>query len=208
MNESGFPTLHGDWLRRSGVMSGGSEVARQTVYRCADGYVSAMLAGGVHQHTLAEVVRWMDECGEAPEWLKQIDFSTWTAEKMTTSSSAELMQQVRAMERTVEEFFCGFTRQEIYRQALDRRLLIAPVATVEDIGADEQLAARDYFRSVHYPALGRDLEMVGPFAKMTASPFASPAPSPTLGQHNEAVLCDELGLSATDLQRLYSQKVV
>jgi crotonobetainyl-CoA:carnitine CoA-transferase CaiB-like acyl-CoA transferase len=79
---------------------------------------------------------------------------------------------------------------------------------MDDIGVDEQLAARDYFQTVHYPAVGRDLRVVGPFAKMTRTPLAAAAPSPALGQHTEAILRGERGLSTEDLGRLYSQGVI
>jgi benzylsuccinate CoA-transferase BbsE subunit len=184
-------------------------VAREKVFRCANGYVSLYLTGaGPFLRTSNEIVRWMDEHGAAPEWLKKVDFTDWVTERFTTEETTELKTVIRACEAAVAEFLQRFTRQEIYAFALERNLLIAPVATVEDLAADKQLASRDYFQTVDYPALGTELTLVGPFAKLSASPVVPPRPSPTLGEHNEEILSGELGVTQDDMQRLFAQRVL
>src|ERR1700722_20342890 len=65
MNEQAFPLLHGDYLRRNGVYSGARAVARQTVYRCADGFVTSSLTGGTatFAESTGKLIAWMDEEG-------------------------------------------------------------------------------------------------------------------------------------------------
>jgi crotonobetainyl-CoA:carnitine CoA-transferase CaiB-like acyl-CoA transferase len=96
----------------------------------------------------------------------------------------------------------------MYQFAVEKGLMIAPVSTVRDIADDEQLAARNYFQTVEHQGLGRPLTLVGPFAKLSASPMAQAAPAPSLGEHNVEVLVGELGLESDDLQILYSQRAI
>jgi crotonobetainyl-CoA:carnitine CoA-transferase CaiB-like acyl-CoA transferase len=208
MNETPFPILHGDILRRSGDMSGSPAVARRDVWPCADGHVVFKFSGGPYSHTASTIVAWMDELGMAPDWLRSLDVSTWVSARFATDVSPEFMAEVRAAEDAIMSFLKGMTRREIYRYAVDRDLLLAFVATAEDIAEDDQLAAREYFQTVYQPALDRELTLVGPFAKMTATPLVEMTPAPTLGQHNSEILGGELGVQSEELQFLFSKGVI
>ena len=208
LSESPYPLLHGDVLRRSGVKSGGQRVSRTLVYPCNDGHVMFLLTGGAYSHSAEQIVEWMEEEGAAPDWIKAVDFSTWSPEKFSTDLSDEFVRLVGECEDVVTDFFSRFSRQEIYRVALERGLMIAPVATVEDIAVDEQLAAREYFQTAWNEALDRELTYVGPFAKLSAAPLARVASAPQLGQDNEVVLGEELGLRSEELQYLYATSVI
>ena len=91
-------------------------------------------------------------------------------------------------EDEVERFLMRFTRKEIHAVSRARRMLIAPIATVDDVAHDEQLASRDFFRTVKHPTLDREITLPGAFAKFSQTPALDPRPAPTLGQHNQEVL--------------------
>src|SRR5262249_15102778 len=192
---------------RTGTLVGAGTVARKAVHKCADGYVTFVLAGAAFADTSRELVRWMDDRGAAPEWLKNIDFSTWTLERFATASDPEFLQLVKASEEAVEQFLEGISRHEIYRFALDRHVMIAPVATIEDVASDEQLADREFFHSVHFPALDRELTLPGPFARFSSSPMTGPTPAPRLGEHTADIL-RELGVENEALQYLFGRGVI
>src|SRR5438445_10290625 len=71
MNEQAMPLLHGDYLRRSGVFTGAIGGRRKTVFKCKDGYVSGLLAGGAYLPSTNAIIAWMKEEGAAPDWLAQ-----------------------------------------------------------------------------------------------------------------------------------------
>ncbi len=75
MNEQAMPILHGDHLTRTGVYTGGLGARRKMVYRCRDGYVSAVIGAGAW---LKALVDWLAEAGFATEWMKQKDWAIWT----------------------------------------------------------------------------------------------------------------------------------
>ncbi len=202
MNEQAMPILHGEVQRRGGVFTGLVGTRRKMVFKCADGHVSGLLAGGPLADSMNALVKWMDEKGLAADWMKQKDWSAWIPGvfmKMTDRDRFE----VDDFEERVQQFFLTMTKREIYEGALSRRILLAPVATVADIAGDEQLRAREFFVDVdHSDTLGRTLRLPGAFAKLSVTPIGAPARAPRTGEHNRDVYCGLLGVTAAQLSRL------
>ena len=196
MNEQAYPVLHGEFLRRTGPLMGSADIARRTVYPCADGYVTFILTGGSpYANSSRLLVDWMVEEGAAPDWLKDIDFDEWTLARFMADRDRAFMNLVRQGEQAVQESFSGKTKMELYLGAIERRILLAPVSTPRDIAEDRQLAARDYFRTVRHETVGKDLRLPGRFARFSAVSTGHLSPAPRLGEHNMDVYRDLLGVS-------------
>jgi len=71
----------------------------------------------------------------------------------------------------------------------------------------EHAAARDMVRSVKHPTAG-ELKMLGIPFRFSATPASVRRPPPTLGQHTEQVLRDELGLPDERIAALRAEKVI
>jgi crotonobetainyl-CoA:carnitine CoA-transferase CaiB-like acyl-CoA transferase len=71
----------------------------------------------------------------------------------------------------------------------------------------EHAAARDMVRSVKHPTAG-ELKMLGIPFRFSATPASVRRPPPTLGQHTEQVLRDELGLSDERIGALRAEKII
>lgn len=91
-------------------------------------------------------------------------------------------------------------KREIFEKAQDMGLAFAYVASPEDILGWEHLRERDYFTKVLHPVAGELEYPVGPYKARGFEWELKPAP--TLGQHNQEVYGDLLGLSKIDLVRL------
>ncbi len=78
----------------------------------------------------------------------------------------------------------------------------------EEMTEDPHLVARDFFQSITHPEAGthRYPGPMGKFTRNSLTPVRGPAP--TLGQHNEEVLCGILGLSAAEYQQLVDEQVI
>jgi crotonobetainyl-CoA:carnitine CoA-transferase CaiB-like acyl-CoA transferase len=209
MNEQAMPIFHGDFLRRSGVFVGSADARRKMVFRCADGHISILIMGGaVGAPSTIALVKWMDEKGFASDWMKTKDWMSWVPGLLMAMTQKD-REEIDELEDRVEKFFLTMTKHEIYREALKRRILLAPVATVADIAADEQLEARKFFVKVdHHDTLGRSLTFPGPFARFTETPIAPPARAPRLGEHNREVYCGLLGLDLERLSRLSAEGAI
>lgn len=209
MNEQAMPIFHGDFLRRSGVFVGSRDARRKMVFRCADGHISTVIMGGaVGAPSTIALINWMAEKGFATDWMKTKDWVSWVPGLLIDMTQKD-RDEVEELEDRVEKFFLTMTKREIYHEALKRRILLAPVATVADIAADEQLEARKFFVQVdHQDTLGRSLKYPGPFARFSETPILPPGRAPRLGEHNREVYGGLLGLGLEQLSRLWSEGAI
>ena len=81
------------------------------------------------------------------------------------------------------------------------------VRNFQELFDDPQLAAREMLARVEHATIGQ-LKTLGVPIKLSDTPGAVRTPPPTLGQHTEAVLAQELGLSADAIAALRMQKVI
>jgi crotonobetainyl-CoA:carnitine CoA-transferase CaiB-like acyl-CoA transferase len=100
------------------------------------------------------------------------------------------------------------TKAELLQAALERDLLIAPVATTREVVDNAQLAARDYWQTLEHPELGRRVRYPGPFARASATPIRYRRRPPTVGEHNEEIYGGELGLTAERLAAFRTAGVI
>jgi crotonobetainyl-CoA:carnitine CoA-transferase CaiB-like acyl-CoA transferase len=94
----------------------------------------------------------MAEKGMAPDFLLAID---WDAFDVATVTPPE----VERMEAAIEPFFRTVTKRDFLEQADARRMLGYAVATAGEIASDPQLEARDVWRDVDVPELGRAVRL-------------------------------------------------
>jgi crotonobetainyl-CoA:carnitine CoA-transferase CaiB-like acyl-CoA transferase len=99
------------------------------------------------------------------------------------------------------------TPDEAFRVGQAHKLPFSPVATVPDLLASEQLAARGFWVEQPDARLG---EFVAPGLPFTLSgvEHAPPRPAPELGADTPDVLRDVLGSSAWELDRLRTSGVI
>ena len=96
--------------------------------------------------------------------------------------------------------------KELYRTAGAARAPVAFVHSIGDLLESEQLQARGYFREVEHPVAGA-LTYPGPPFRMSEVEWKE-GRAPLLGEHNEELYCDEMGLSREDLARLRAAAVI
>ncbi|HYW26528.1 MAG TPA: CoA transferase [Terriglobales bacterium] len=127
--------------------------AMRNVWPCRDGYLSWALYGGpAGRQSNRGLVAWMAEKGMAPDFLLGVD---WDAFDVATVTPAE----VERMEAAIGPFFLTVTKRDFLEQAHARRMLGYVVAAAGEIAADPQLAARDVWRDVEVPELGRAVRL-------------------------------------------------
>ena len=82
-----------------------------------------------------------------------------------------------------------------------------PINSVSEALNDPHTLARNLVRTVEHPTVG-ELKMVGiPYA-FSGTPATIRRPPPTLGQHTDEVLREELGLTAERIAQLRAEKVI
>ena len=177
------------------------QVFQPEIWRCKDGFVSFALRGGAARVPgLIAMVQYTDESGMAPPILKDRDWKRYNHNLLTQA-------EVDEMKAAFEAFFALKTKAELYRAALDRKLMLAPVNDPPAILASAQLAAREFFTDVDYPHLGDELRHPGRVARLQPGSAALRARAPRIGEHNAAVF-GELGLGGGDLAALAREGVI
>ena len=181
MNAQAFHVLEGRELFRLGPFNNAGRSFFRVINACADGHVAVLAAAGpIGGPIMRFLMDWADDEGVADPFVKDRDYATINF----ASEPEEFFAGVRV---TLERLFARHTKAELYQAALDHLLLLAPVSTVADIRADEQLAARHYFVPVDQVDRGA-VAWAGPWAKLSATPLDTTRRAPLLGEHTAAIL--------------------
>jgi crotonobetainyl-CoA:carnitine CoA-transferase CaiB-like acyl-CoA transferase len=98
------------------------------------------------------------------------------------------------------------TKQDIYTEGQQAGLPAAFFATIDDLLVSPQYVARDFFTEVKHPVAGTYRYPGSPLRFDGKVPALRRAP--LLGEHNEEILCGELGLERQDLTVLSAQGVI
>src|SRR5262245_16999252 len=163
--------------------AGGVRAGRMRVrltYPAKDGHVSiAHLFGSTIGPATRRLMEWVHECGYCDEATRDKD---WIAYHALLLRGEEPMEEFERVKQVVAACTASKTKAELLQAALDRSLLIAPIATLRDVVASEQLAARGYFQEVAGPD-GSAARHPGPFARFSVTPLAYRRRAPRLGEH-------------------------
>ena len=105
----------------------------------------------------------------------------------------------------LEQLLSAWTREHTVSE-LERRLQEAGVpahrvSNANDVLSDPQLQARGHFAVIQQPEVGA-VTVETPRFRMSRSQFVPPQPAPQLGQHNELVLREILGMSDDEITEL------
>ncbi|HYS55624.1 MAG TPA: CoA transferase [Thermoanaerobaculia bacterium] len=175
---------------RAGIYVTGRSVtgAKMTaLWPCRDGWINFIIYGGTAgRHTNQQLVAWMDEKGFASDWLKAIDWSTFTVTSLT-------QEEVDRLEKPIGAFLATMTKQQFLEAALQREMLGYPVSTVADIFHDRQLAARAFWSEVLDATSGRTIKAPGGFAIVNGSRIPAGRRAPRAGEHNDEILMGKEG---------------
>jgi crotonobetainyl-CoA:carnitine CoA-transferase CaiB-like acyl-CoA transferase len=157
-------------------------------YECRDGY-AGIIAGPYH--------RW-NKIAELMEDPRLAD------ERFSTAAGRQ--EHKEEMEALMLPWLAEHDKKEIFHAGQRLGLVTSYVATPEDLLESEQLTARNFFVEVEHPVVGRHRYAGAPFI-MSETPWQT-GRAPLLGEHNEEVYCERLGLSREELARLEAEGIV
>lgn len=178
----------GRFDKRTGV--GMPQGAPATIMPCKDGHVW-MLA--------LEVGQWqgLKEVMGNPEWADMELFD----DMMQRAQNADIIYPF------IEEWTMQHNKMEIMEKCQAAGCPITAVFTIAEAAEQPHLAARDYFVDMEHPELGQVKNLGAPF-KLPASPGGPTVAAPLLGQHNNEVYGEILGLSDAELAQLKSDGTI
>lgn len=106
----------------------------------------------------------------------------------------------------LDEVFAAKTIEEWEKKLKESNSIYARVQTPDEVLADPQALANNFFAEIEYPAVGQTKIVTTP-VKFHQNPASVRTPAPEVGQHTEEVLLD-LGYSWDDISRLKEQGVI
>jgi crotonobetainyl-CoA:carnitine CoA-transferase CaiB-like acyl-CoA transferase len=166
-----------------GLVYGGIQL--RLLYPAKDGFVSiAFLFGatlGAGTARLMQVIYEKGFCDAATcnkDWIGYAELLT---------SGVEPLEEFERVKQIVARFTLSMTKHELLQLAVERNLLMAPVATIEDLLGSEQLAARGYFREHAHRSRSQPLRYAGPFARFSRTPIAYTRPAPGIDEHGREI---------------------
>jgi crotonobetainyl-CoA:carnitine CoA-transferase CaiB-like acyl-CoA transferase len=169
---------------------------------CQDGYLNFIIYGGeAGRRTNQALVEWMDSKGMAPDFLKQKDWKTFDIAQVS-------QEEIDRMEEPIGDFFKGVTKAEFFKEAVKRQMLGYPVASVKEIFADPQHEARSFWQTIEHPELQTSIEYPGGFAKFSDGACRIWRRAPLIGEHNQEIYGQELGMSPAQIAELQKQGVI
>jgi crotonobetainyl-CoA:carnitine CoA-transferase CaiB-like acyl-CoA transferase len=142
---------------------------------------------------------WTDE-----EWAK---LAGLIGSPVSGTTPAERLAAVDEIEKAVSAWTSGSSAQEVAEELQGIGLEAVPVFDFGDAFADPQLHHRGHFVPLSHPFLGQGAYERNGF-RLSDCPGGYQRPSPTLGQDNEWVLGEVLGLSSAQQSRLAEDGVL
>ncbi len=201
---SGYWSLEGMNITRSGPGINLGHLISRTIYACKEGYVAVSTLFGPHFPRLLELMKQDNAAGflaEDPKWLNATRFAPlptqWRCEQADADAAEDLFSQ----------WLLRYTREEIMQFASEHQLMIYPVLNVPDNLTSKQLEARGYWRKVQHEDIATTVTYPGPPVRMSGTPWALKCRAPRLGEHNAEVY-GELGVLGGDLPRLREEGVI
>jgi len=147
------------------------------------------------------MTKWLEEEGFATDYLKKKNWNEFDWRK----TKQEEMDRIIG---PLQEFFMSHTRDELYGEALKRVISLAPVADSEFILNDPQLLSRNFWVELEHREIDEKLIYPGPFATMSETPLDLRRRAPQIGEHNEEIYIEELGLTSEEVRSLRESGIV
>jgi crotonobetainyl-CoA:carnitine CoA-transferase CaiB-like acyl-CoA transferase len=189
-------------LKRSGPMNQFGRESFRWIWRCKDGYVYWQLLGGKHGASANQALsQWISEesvenpLSEIIDW-QEFDMSTMTSKKL------------KKWETAISRLFFNHTKREIAVEGKKRGINSCVANNSLDILEHTQLSSRNYWLELEHNGL--DIKPVYPrhFFLSTETENFIGRRAPLLGEDNDFIYGEKLGMSSSEISRLKLSKVI
>ena len=189
-------------IKREGIRRQFGPSLMRVLFPCKDGHVAIYLLGGNYGSQPQQAfVEWMDSEGMANDFLRDFDWDSFDAATFSEELALKL-------EEPFEKFYLTKSKQELFAEAVKKRFLLAPVNSTQDLLEMEQLKVRDFWAEVAHPELGASITYPGAPYKSSVPNYAIRGRAPLIGEHNQEIYGEILGMPPEDLLRLKEAGII
>ncbi|MCU1501970.1 MAG: hypothetical protein JWM12_1324 [Ilumatobacteraceae bacterium] len=159
----------------------------QLVWPCKDGFVSVtFLFGSSMGPFTRRFMEWVHDEGYCDEATRDKDWLDYANQLYEEREPIAEYDRVKAV---VGEFCMSKTKAELLEAARSRILLVAPVATPDEVMHSTQLESRDFWDQVDDELIAdRPIRAPGMYAHSSLAPVRRLGRAPRLGEHTAEVL--------------------
>lgn len=186
--------------RRGGERSAYGTIKARHVWPCRDGYIGWRLYVGLLGNHTRRIVEWMDAEGKAGA-LKEVSWEQIGLDQVD-------QQQWDRWEEAFSQFFLSRSKSDLLQAAIEKGYILAPVNTPADLMNHEQLQHRGFWTDVRHPELDTSIIYPGAPYKTSAGYCGIWRRAPLIGEHNEEIYIEQLGLTEEELSRLEQDGVI
>lgn len=167
-------------------------MAPHNCYRCQgdDKWVSIVIANDEE---------WKACCNALgnPEWTEDMRFS----------DAYSRWQNQNELDRLVEQWTVTHTAYEVMEELQQAGIAAVPSFSSKDLCTDPHLKERGAWVEVQHPIIGKQIVAAPPW-KLSATPAGIYRHGPLLGEHNQYVFGDLLGMPSAEIARLIAEKII
>ncbi|MFC1899975.1 CaiB/BaiF CoA transferase family protein [Chloroflexota bacterium] len=190
-------------LKRTGNKSlvGGRRPSRW-LWTCKDGYLFWTLRGGTMGARINPAMsKWFDESGmENPYRL---------VENPVSLDMAGLSEEILdTFDAAIEKLFLKHTKQEIMEKAVNNGIQAWILSTPIDVLENSQPRERNYWTELDNPKSKSELAYPRHFFLSNETENYIRHPAPFIGEHNEEIYSEELGLSTSKIAVLKEANII
>lgn len=175
---------------RTGNRHGGLAEAPYNVYPTKDGYIAIICVGEAHWKSLLNAIQ-RPELAADPRF---VDLKARVA-------------NIDAVDEIVGAFTAGYDKEELFQLLMRHRVASAPVRDLNDVIHDPYMLARRAIEWIDHPDLGKVPLPNSPMRYSGSAPLAI-VPSRRLGEDNQAVYHDWLGIPKEGFEELQAAGVI
>lgn len=147
--------------------------------------------------------------GNQAEWeafVKAIGSPAW-AQRKEFSDEVNRRQNQDELDRLIEAWTCRHHQYEIMEMLQKAGVAAGASLNIKDLVNDPQIKAREFFVDIEHPVIG-NITLAGLPWRHNGDQKGNYSSPPLLGEHNNYVFGDLLGLSAEEINKLKEEKVI
>jgi len=172
------------------------------VWPCKDGFVNFTVLGGPSGgKTMRNLANWMEEEGMGDETISSTDWGSLDFYGLTT-------EMVEKVIKPLDLFFSKYNREELFSESIKRGIMLFPVVSADDILTDPHLDEKGFWQQLEQSGIeGRILFPRSPI-RINDEYLPLRSKAPHVGEHNEEVLRELLGISEQEFNELVKKEVL
>ncbi|MCS7206323.1 MAG: CoA transferase [Dehalococcoidia bacterium] len=167
-------------------------------------------AGAPSDHFLTQDGKWVSLIVTTDDQFRRLAQAIGKDEWTTDPRFATLQgrrQHLTELNTQMAQWISQHTLQETLAILERAGVAAGPIYSAEDICADPHIRERGILVEVDDPVVGK-VRIPGVTPRLTSTPGSVRQPAPTLGQHNQEIYCNLLGLSPQTLEGLQAEGVI